>query len=113
MSINRTIISGNLTRDPELRETKAGVPVLSFTIAFNDRVKQENGQTLEYPNYIDCALFGTSAKNIHPYLHKAQHVCADGKLRYNEFEQNGSKRSKLELIVNEIDFSGTAQKSEN
>lgn len=110
MSINRTVISGNLTRDPELRETKAGVPVLSFTVAFNDRVKQEDGKTLEFPNYIDCALFGTSAKNIHPYLHKAQHVCVSGKLRYSEWENpDGSKRNKIELIASEIDFQGSAK----
>lgn len=112
MSINRLIISGNLTRDPELRETKTGVPVLAMTVAFNDSVKGENGTYQQYANFIDVAMFGASAKNIHPYLHKAQHVTLDGKLRYQTFEKNGETRSKLEMVASDIDFQGTPMKDD-
>lgn len=104
MSINRTVISGNLTRDPELRNTKSGKPVLAFSIAFNERSKDENGNTVEHPNFIDCALFGNRAVNVHPYLKKGTHVTVDGKLRFTQYEVNGEKRQKHEVILDDIDF---------
>ena len=59
MSINRVIISGNLTRDPELRSTASGLPVLGFGVAVNDRRKnQQTGEWEDYPNFIDCTMFG-------------------------------------------------------
>lgn len=109
MSINQTVISGNLTRNPELKQTKKGIDFLTFTVAFNDQVR--DGDTFkQYPNFIDVTYYGTSAKNIYPYLRKAQHVCVSGKLRYSEWENpDGSKRNKIELIASEIDFQGSAK----
>ena len=67
MSINRVNITGNLTRDPELRATAAGTQVLSFGIAVNDRRKNpQTGEWEDYPNYIDCTMFGTRAEAISP-----------------------------------------------
>ena len=105
MSINRVSISGNLTRDPETRRTNGGMAVLSFGVAVNDRAK--NPQTNEWedrPNFIDCVMFGTRAEAVSRYLSKGSKVAIDGKLRYSSWEKDGQRRSKLEVIVDEIEF---------
>lgn len=105
MSINRVNITGNLTRDPELRATAAGTQVLSFDIAVNDRRKNpQTGEWEDYPNYIDCTMFGTRAEAVGRYISKGSKVAIEGKLRYSSWERDGQKRSKLEVIVDEIEF---------
>ena len=105
MSINRVTISGNLTRDPELRTTATGNPVLGFSVAVNDRRKNNaTGEWEDYPNFIDCTMFGTRAEKITPYLSKGTKVAIDGKLRWSQWERDGQKRSKIEVIVDEIEF---------
>ncbi|MBR5260137.1 MAG: single-stranded DNA-binding protein [Eggerthellaceae bacterium] len=105
MSINRVMISGNLTRDPELRQTGSGMGVLGFGVAVNDR--RRNPQTNEwedYPNFIDCTMFGARAEAIAKYLTKGTKVCIEGKLRWSQWERDGQKRSKIEVIVDELEF---------
>lgn len=105
MSINRVTISGNLTRDPELRTTATGNPVLGFSVAVNDRRKNNvAGEWEDHPNFVDCTMFGTRAEKITPYLSKGTKVAIDGKLRWSQWERDGQKRSKLEVIVDEIEF---------
>ena len=105
MSINRVNITGNLTRDPELRATAAGTQVLSFGIAVNDRRKNpQTGEWEDYPNYIDCTMFGTRAEAVGRYISKGSKVAIEGKLRYSSWERDGQKRSKLEVIVDELEF---------
>ena len=105
MSINRVIISGNLTRDPELRSTQSGMDVMSFGVAVNDR--RRNPQTNEwedYPNFVDCTMFGNRARSLHQYLSKGTKVAIEGKLRWSQWERDGQKRSKIEVIVDELEF---------
>ena len=105
MSINRVNISGNLTRDSELRATQGGMQVLGFGVAVNDRRKnQQTGQWEEYPNFVDCTLFGTRGEKLAQYLAKGSKVAIEGKLRYSSWERDGQRRSKLEVIVDEIEF---------
>lgn len=105
MSINSVGISGNLTRDPELRATASGMPVLTFGVAVNDRRKNpQTGEWEDYPNFIDCTMFGTRAESVGRYLAKGSKVAIEGKLRYSSWERDGQKRSKLEVIVDEIEF---------
>lgn len=104
-SINRVFITGNLSRDPELRTTASGSAVLSFCVAVVDYV--ENKQTGEWedrPNWVDCTLFGSCAQAISGYLHKGSKVAIDGRLHWSQWERNGEKRSKLEVIINDIQF---------
>lgn len=113
MSINRVNISGNLTRDPELRATTGGTQVLSFGMAVNDRRKnQQTGEWEDYPNFVDCTMFGSRAEKISRYLTKGCKVAAEGKLRYSQWERDGQKRSKLEVIVEEIEFMSRQQAAE-
>lgn len=110
MSINRVAISGNLTRDPELRQTAGGMAILGFGVAVNDRRKnQQTGEWEDYPNFIDCAMFGSRAEKLQPYLTKGTKVAIDGKLRWSQWERDGQKRSKVEVIVDEIEFMSRQQ----
>lgn len=104
MSINKAIVSGNLTRDAELRQTQGGMEVLSFSVAVNDRRKDASGEWKDYPNYIDCTMFGTRAGKLAAYLTKGTKVCAEGKLRWSQWEKDGQKRSKVEVVVEEIEL---------
>lgn len=104
MSINRVNISGNLTRDPEMRATASGTQVLSFGMAVNDRAKDANGEWADRPNFIDCTMFGARAEAVSRYISKGSKVAIEGKLRWSQWEKDGQKRSKIEVIVDEIEF---------
>ncbi len=105
MSINRVCISGNLTRDAELRVTASGMPVLALSVAVNDRRKNpQSGEWEDYPNFVDCTMFGTRAEKLAQYLTKGTKVAIEGKLRYSSWERDGQRRSKLEVTVDEIEF---------
>lgn len=105
MSINRVNLTGNLTRDPELRATTSGTSVLSFGIAVNDRRKnQQTGEWEDYANFIDCTMFGARAEAVSKYLSKGSKIALEGKLRWSQWERDGQKRSKIEVIVDEIEF---------
>ena len=106
MSINRVNISGNLTRDPELRVTGSGTQILSFGVAVNDR--RRNPQTNEWedvPNFVDCVVFGARAEPLSRFLSKGSKVALEGRLRYSSWEtKDGQRRSKLEVVVDEVEF---------
>ena len=105
MSINRVMISGNLTRDAEIRSTQSGMAILGFGVAVNDRRKnQQTGEWEDYPNFVDCTMFGTRGEKLQPYLTKGTKVAIEGKLRWSQWERDGQKRSKIEVIVDELEF---------
>jgi single-strand DNA-binding protein len=105
MSINRVVVSGNLTRDPELRATAGGTQVLGFGVAVNDRRRnQQTGEWEDYPNFIDCTMFGNRAEALSRILCKGMKVAIEGKLRYSSWEDKngGGRRSKVEIIPDEV-----------
>ncbi len=106
MSINRVLISGNLTKDGELRSTSSGTQVLGFGVAVNDRRKNAHtGEWEDYPNFVDCTMFGNRAGSIAMFMKKGTKVAIEGKLRYSKWQDNaGNNRSKLEVVVDEIEF---------
>ena len=105
MSINRVVLTGNLTRDPEVRRTQSGMAIMSFGLAVNDRRKNsQTGEWEDYANFIDCTMFGTRAEAVSNYLSKGSKIGLEGKLRYSTWERDGQKRSKLEVIVDELEF---------
>lgn len=112
MSINRCNISGNLTRNPEMRALRNGTQVLSFGVAANDRRKNpQTGDWEDYPNFIDCTMFGSRAEAVSRYLAKGTKVAIEGKLRYSSWEKDGQRRSKLEVIVDEIELMSQRQQA--
>lgn len=105
MSINRVTISGNLTRDPEMRSTQSGMNILNFGMAVNDRRRNsQTGEWEDYANFVDCVLFGNRAEFLSRTLHKGIKVVVEGKLRYSSWERDGQRRSKLEVVVDDLDF---------
>lgn len=105
MSINRVTLTGNLTRQVELLSTGGGTQVARFGIAVNDRRKNnQTGEWEDYPNYIECVMFGARAENVSKYISKGSRVAIEGKLHFSQWEKDGQKRSKIEVIVDEIVF---------
>lgn len=110
MAINRVALTGNLTRDPEAKATAGGTAILQFSLAVNDRVRNPTTNEFEdRPNYVDCVMFGTRADSLARFLAKGMKVAVDGKLRYSSWEKDGQKRSKLEVVVDEIEFMSQRQ----
>ena len=113
MSINRVNISGNLTRDPEMRSTQSGTQILLFGVAVNDRRRNpQSGEWEDVPNFIDCVVFGNRANALQRFLTKGMKVAIEGKLRWSQWEKEGQKRSKIEVIVDEVEFLAGQQKAE-
>ena len=106
MSINRVNISGNLTRDAELRTTANGVNILGFTVAVSDRRKDGNGEWSDFPNYISCSMFGARAEKLSSYLLKGTKVAVEGKLRWSQWQDRdtGKNRSRIEVVVDELEL---------
>lgn len=106
MSINRVMISGNLTRDAELRTTPSGTAILSFGVAVNDRRRNANGEWEDYANFIDCTMFGRRAEALAQYLTKGVKVAIEGRLHYSSWEDrnSGQRRSKVDVTVDELEF---------
>lgn len=106
MAINKATITGNITRDPELRQTQGGTSVLTIGVAVNDRRKnQQTGEWEDYPNYIDCTIFGNRATGVAPHLQKGMKVAIEGKLNQSRWQaEDGTNRSKIGIIVDEIEF---------
>lgn len=107
MSINRVNITGNLTRDPELRSTAGGMAVLGFGVAVNDRRRnQQTGEWEDYPNFVDCTMFGNRAEALSRILRKGMKVAIEGRLRYSSWEDKngGGRRSKIEIIPDEVEL---------
>lgn len=105
-NLNRVTLSGNLTRDPELTYTPGGTAVLRLGLASNEGRKGADGQWEEHPNFVDCVLFGKRAEGLSPHLSKGDLVCLVGRLRYSSWEKDGARRSKLEVVVDDVQLCG-------
>ena len=105
MSINKVMISGRLTRDPELRVTAAGGSVLTVGVAVNERRRNANGEFEDYANFVDCAVFGKRDDALAKHLTKGVKVVIEGHLHYSSWEdKSGGRRSKLTVYVDELEF---------
>lgn len=106
MNINRVIVTGNLTRDPELRNTASGTPVCSLRIACNTRRKQGD-EWVEKPNFFDVTVWGKQGENCATYLEKGRPIAVDGRLEWREFDdREGNKRQAVEIIADSVQFLG-------
>ena len=107
-NINRVVLVGNLTRDPELRHTGGGTPVCSLRLAVNSRRKDPaTGEWADKPNYFDISVFGNQAESCNQYLAKGRPVAIDGRLEWREWEaQDGTKRQAVEVVAESVQFLG-------
>lgn len=108
-NINIVCVSGNLTRDPEVRYTANGTPVLGFSVAVNESRKDRDGHWVEVPNYVECSMFGNRAEAVSKYLRKGTKALVKGRLRYSTWESDGQKRSRLEVVAEDIEFHNREQ----
>lgn len=103
-SVNQVILLGNLTRDPELRQTPSGQSVVSFSLALNRAYKDQSGEWVEATDYIDVVAWGPLAERVAQYLHKGRRALVQGRLQSRSWEQDGQKRSKVEVLANDVTF---------
>jgi single-strand DNA-binding protein len=108
-NINRVVLTGNLTRDPELRALPSGTSVCSLRVACNTRRKDASGQWVDKPNYFDVTVWGAQGENCAQYLSKGRPVAIDGRLEWREWEaKDGSgKRQSVDIIADSVQFLGS------
>ena len=107
-NINRVVLTGNLTRDPELRSLPSGMSVCSLRIASNTRRKdQSTGEWVDKPNYFDVTVWGAQGENCSRFLSKGRPIALDGRLEWREWQaQDGTKRQSVEIIADSVQFLG-------
>ena len=103
-SLNQVTLMGNLTRDPELRQTPTGQNVTSFSLALNRAYKDQSGEWQEVTDYIDIVCWGPLAERVAQYLSKGRRCLVQGRLQSRSWEQDGQKRSKVEVLANDVTF---------
>jgi len=109
-SINRVVLVGNLTKDPELRHTPSGTAVANLRLAVNTRKKDSSGTWVEKPNYFDVTVWGKQAESAAQYLSKGRPVAVDGRLEWREWEApEGGKRQAVEIVAESLQFLGGGQ----
>jgi single-strand DNA-binding protein len=107
-NINRVVLVGNLTKDPELRHTPNGTAVCKLRLAVNTRQKDASGNWGDKPNYFDVTVWGNQGESCAQYLSKGRPVGVDGRLDWREWEaQDGSKRQAVEIIADSVQFLGS------
>jgi single-strand DNA-binding protein len=104
-SFNKVILLGNLTRDPEVKNTPSGATVASFGLAINRKYKQGD-ETKEEVSFFDIVVFGRQANNCSQYLHKGDSVMIDGRLQQRRWDdkESGQKRSKIDVVAESVKF---------
>lgn len=104
-NVNVVVLTGNLTRDPELRHTGGGTPVCELRVAVNSRRKDQSGEWVDKPNYFDISVWGAQGENCATYLSKGRPVAVEGRLDWREWEaKDGGKRQAVSIIANSVQF---------
>ena len=103
-SLNQVTLMGNLTRDPELRQTPTGQNVTSFSLALNRSYRDGNGEWQETTDYVDIVCWGPLAERVAQYLSKGRRCLVQGRLQSRSWEQDGQKRSKVEVLASDVTF---------
>jgi single-strand DNA-binding protein len=113
MNINRVVLTGNLTRDPELTATGGGLSICKLGIAVNTRRKNNDGGWDDKPNYFRVTVFGRQAESCHQYLKKGRPVAIDGRLEWSQWERDGQKRESIDIIADTVQFLGGREDAGN
>ena len=112
-SLNRVILIGNLTADPEMRYTPSGTARTRFSIAINRQYKDSSGQLQEEVTFVPIVVWGSQAENCANYLSKGRSVAVDGRLRIDSFENaEGERRKVVEVVASAVQFLGGAPRSQ-
>ena len=108
-SFNQVILMGNLTRDPELKAIPSGQSVVSFSLALNRSYKDQSGEWKEATDYVDVTAWGPLAERVAQYCQKGKQVLVNGRIQSRSWEQDGQKRSKVEVLAQDVTFLGGGQ----
>ena len=108
---SKAIITGNITRDPELRTTPSGSQVCSFSVAVNRNYKDSSGESKEDVSFIDCSAWGKAAEIISQYAKKGTGILVSGRLDQRSWEKDGQKHSRVEIVVEDFNFLGGSSNS--
>jgi len=104
-NINRVVLVGRLTRDPELRALPSGISVCSLRVACNSSRRDDEGNYQERPNFFDVSVFGASAESVSRYMRKGSRVAADGRLEWREWETGDQqKRQAVSIVADTVQF---------
>lgn len=103
-SLNQVILMGNLTRDPELRQTPGGQAVCNIGLALNRSYKDQNGEWQEATDFIDIVAWGPLGERVAQYLHRGSRCLVQGRLQSRSWEQEGVKRTKVEVLAGDVTF---------
>jgi single-strand DNA-binding protein len=103
-SINHVILMGNLTRDPELRQTPNGQSVCGFSLALNRSYRNQNDEWQDATDYVDIVAWAALGERVAQYLTKGRRCLVQGRLQSRSWEQDGQKRSKVEVIASDVTF---------
>jgi single-strand DNA-binding protein len=107
VNINRVVVTGNLTADPELRNLPSGSAVCKLRVACNTRRKDSaSGEWVDKPNYFDVSVWGAQGQNVAQHLVKGRGVAIDGRLEWREWEQDNTTRQAVEIIADSVQFLG-------
>jgi single-strand DNA-binding protein len=113
-NINRVVLTGNLTHDPDLRNLPSGTSVCKLRVACNTRRKDQSGNWVDKPNYFDVTVWGAQGENCANYLSKGRPVAIDGRLEWREWEdKDGNKRQSIDIIADSVQFLGGREDSGN
>jgi single-strand DNA-binding protein len=108
-NINRVVLTGNLTRDPELRHLSSGTAVCSLRLAVNTRRKDgQSGEWVDKPNYFDITVWGQQGENVAQYCAKGRPIAVDGRLEYREWQdkETGANRNAVQIVADTVQFLG-------
>jgi single-strand DNA-binding protein len=113
-NINRVVIVGRLTRDPDLRALPSGVNVSSLRVACNSSRRETDGSYTERPNFFDVSIYGASAESVSRYMRKGSRVALDGRLEWREWETDNQKRQAVSIVADTIQFlEGPGERAED
>ena len=110
-ALNKVLLMGNLTRDPELRVTPKGTPICQFSLAINRTFKMESGETREEVTYIDIEAWGKQGETIAKYVTKGRPLYVEGRLRLDQWEDKNTKekRSRMKVVCENFQFLGSGR----
>lgn len=112
MAVNIIALTGNLVRDPDVKAMTSGNVIMNFSLAVNERVRNSQGEYEDYASYVDCVMFGNRAEAVSRFISKGSKVAVSGHIRQRRWEHDGQKRSKIEVIVEDIEFMSRQQQPE-
>lgn len=110
-NLNRVLLTGNLTQDPDYKVTTSGMPVLTLRVAVNDR-RKVGGEWKDEPGFYDCVILGKRADSLKQFLSKGRKVGIEGKLRWSSWETDGRIRSKVEIAVDDLELLDSGRRRE-